>query len=406
MVEGLTSSATDQGPWPGRCWDRIVRRRRQRRRDTQRSKTSMAPRGGESRRDGAAETHPDATNPGDSSGEATPVPIPNTEVKLSSAENTERAAFREDRSSPGFLRLRARTARTLRGHPAPAGRGPAQAASAMLGVMTGEPDALPASPNGSSEARPDPGARLPRGVCPLLETSGGRWRHAGPARDHRCQASRPPSALTADKQRRLCLVAAHVTCPAFVGAVVAREAWAGVDAGDQAQLGGSNRWGILRVAPVVAAPDERSVLADLLRQRAAVQAGLVGLLVIASFFIVVARPPADRSDGARLVPMATLRVTPPSTTTGPSTGASRTPSPTSAPTATPRPSVSAVPSPTTLTYTVVAGDTLTGIAARFGTTVKAIMDLNALTTTTLRIGQQLLIPPAAGTSAPSLVPAP
>ena len=53
-----------------------------------------------------AETRPDATNPGDSSGEATPVPIPNTEVKLSSAEDTERAAFRENRSSPGFLRFR------------------------------------------------------------------------------------------------------------------------------------------------------------------------------------------------------------------------------------------------------------------------------------------------------------
>jgi hypothetical protein len=53
----------------------------------------------------AAERHPDAENPGDSSGEAIPVPIPNTEVKLSSAEDTERAAFRENRSSPGFLRF-------------------------------------------------------------------------------------------------------------------------------------------------------------------------------------------------------------------------------------------------------------------------------------------------------------
>ena len=46
---------------------------------------------------------PDAYDPGDSGGEATPVPIPNTEVKLSSAEDTERAAFRENRSSPGLL---------------------------------------------------------------------------------------------------------------------------------------------------------------------------------------------------------------------------------------------------------------------------------------------------------------
>ena len=41
--------------------------------------------------------------PGDCSGEAIPVPIPNTEVKLSSAENTEGAAPRQDRSSPGSL---------------------------------------------------------------------------------------------------------------------------------------------------------------------------------------------------------------------------------------------------------------------------------------------------------------
>lgn len=58
---------------------------------------------------------PDARDPGDASGEATPVPIPNTEVKLSSAEDTERAAFRENRSSPGFLRLRALVRRSVPG---------------------------------------------------------------------------------------------------------------------------------------------------------------------------------------------------------------------------------------------------------------------------------------------------
>ena len=45
-------------------------------------------------------------DPGDASGEAIPVPIPNTEVKLSSAEDTERAAFRENRSSPGSCAFR------------------------------------------------------------------------------------------------------------------------------------------------------------------------------------------------------------------------------------------------------------------------------------------------------------
>src|SRR3954466_15538102 len=64
---------------------------------------SMAPASGTTRV--ACRHLPDADNPGDSGGEATPVPIPNTEVKLSSAEDTERAAFRENRSSPGLLHL-------------------------------------------------------------------------------------------------------------------------------------------------------------------------------------------------------------------------------------------------------------------------------------------------------------
>ena len=40
-------------------------------------------------------------NPGDDSGRATPLPIPNREVKTTSAENTEQKVW-EYRSSPGF----------------------------------------------------------------------------------------------------------------------------------------------------------------------------------------------------------------------------------------------------------------------------------------------------------------
>ena len=43
---------------------------------------------------------------GDNSKEATPVPIPNTEVKLFSAEDTWRAASRQNRTSPVFLCLK------------------------------------------------------------------------------------------------------------------------------------------------------------------------------------------------------------------------------------------------------------------------------------------------------------
>ena len=45
--------------------------------------------------------------PGGNSGEATPVPIPNTEVKLSRADGTAGAILWESRSLPGFF-LKAR----------------------------------------------------------------------------------------------------------------------------------------------------------------------------------------------------------------------------------------------------------------------------------------------------------
>ena len=54
--------------------------------------------------------------------------------------------------------------------------------------------------------------------------------------------------------------------------------------------------------------------------------------------------------------------------------------------------------PNTITYTVVAGDTLYGIANRYGTTVDAIKKLNNLSSNTLSIGQKLLIPSASSSS--------
>lgn len=48
--------------------------------------------------------------------------------------------------------------------------------------------------------------------------------------------------------------------------------------------------------------------------------------------------------------------------------------------------------PTTTTYTVVQGDTLSSIAARFGTTVTAIMQANGLSSDLIFVGQVLRIP--------------
>jgi LysM repeat protein len=81
-----------------------------------------------------------------------------------------------------------------------------------------------------------------------------------------------------------------------------------------------------------------------------------------------------------------------------------TPTPTVAPTPTPSPKASAAPRPTASptptasasgakTYTVKSGDTLSGIASRFGTTSKILMELNSISNANLiKIGQILKLP--------------
>jgi LysM repeat protein len=56
----------------------------------------------------------------------------------------------------------------------------------------------------------------------------------------------------------------------------------------------------------------------------------------------------------------------------------------------PAPAAPASTSGSTTSYTVVAGDTLSGIASRFGTTSRNLMALNGITNANfLRIGQVL-----------------
>ncbi len=77
--------------------------------------------------------------------------------------------------------------------------------------------------------------------------------------------------------------------------------------------------------------------------------------------------------------------------------ATELPTQTATPSTTPTPTIAASPTVPTITYVIVAGDTLYSIAARYGVTVDDILALNApINPNLLQQGQQLIIPiPAA-----------
>jgi LysM repeat protein len=87
-----------------------------------------------------------------------------------------------------------------------------------------------------------------------------------------------------------------------------------------------------------------------------------------------------------------------------------TPTPTPTPTRTPAATTTPAPAPATssaTTYTVKSGDTLSGIAARFGTTATRLRNLNNLSSDLIRVGQVLKLPGAATeTAAPAPAPTP
>jgi LysM repeat protein len=247
-----------------------------------------------------------------------------------------------------------------------------------------EPDARPVPPPGVEPSPP----RSLTGICPYLVAVDGGWRSSAVAREHRCRAVAPPAPLAAEKQRRLCLTGDYPLCATFEAARAARPV-----AHDRLP---TLPRPLARTAPVVLDHGRLAVgMPEVRADRTTVQAVLVALLVIAFAAIVLARV---ASGG---VPAGAVESPPAGIASQPAGAASAAPS---------RPSDTADPtagasgagagasgspgaSGTTQTYKVKSGDTLVGIAAKFGTTTKAIADLNGITNpASLKTGQVLKIP--------------
>ncbi|MEA2674435.1 MAG: hypothetical protein QOI92_1627 [Chloroflexota bacterium] len=236
--------------------------------------------------------------------------------------------------------------------------------------------------------------------CPFLVAEAGGWRLDVPSRAHRCGAVSPPAPLSPEKQARLCLTAAHLTCATLQASQAARGARLGPLAagGDR-----TTRWGLARTTTVIEESGGlRTRVVGLLLDRGrwpAIPAVIlvVTLIVLAASGLRPTSPaaveatatPAPRTN----VPASTLIAT--ALATESVTAPPTTPAATAQPTARPSARTTGTPLPSVAyqNYTVKSGDTLSAIAAKFGTTSRAIADLNGITvSTTLHIGQVLKIP--------------
>jgi LysM repeat protein len=251
-------------------------------------------------------------------------------------------------------------------------------------------------------------------ACPYLIASAGTWRGAHPTRDHRCSATQPHAAPAIAKQRSLCLTPTHVSCATYVAAQAIE-----ADRVGAGQAAGSDLWPETRSIVLALEPGHgRSAAFRGSSRKGGGQAVLVGLMVLAFLVLVIARTapqsgsraPQPGSGASSSGPPGGAALTAPPTTApsvaasvAPSAAAGASPSTSAAPAASSpssgtSPAASATPgtrpsaTPAATTYKVRSGDTLSGIATRFDTTVKKIKVANGLTSNTLRIGQVLVIP--------------
>jgi LysM repeat protein len=240
---------------------------------------------------------------------------------------------------------------------------------------------------------------IPSRGCPFLVAEAGGWRLDVPSRSHRCGAVSPPAPLSPEKQARLCLTAAHATCATLQASLAARGARLGPIAVDRDR---TTRWGLARTTTVIEeAGGVRARVIGFLLDRGRWPAIPAVILVVTLLVLAASglRPTSPAAVEATATPAPALASHAPVSTPAPTIPATESappevtasPNPTARPT--PRPTGTPKPSVSYTTYKVRSGDTLSAIAAKFGTTSRAIADLNRITVnTTLHIGEVLKIP--------------
>jgi LysM repeat protein len=220
-------------------------------------------------------------------------------------------------------------------------------------------------------------------ACPFLVSAAGPWRSATPARDHRCSRAAIGTRLDLDHQRQFCLGSGGPGCPRFVAARAPG--------------------GLATMLPVVL--DRGPLGVNLERsglRRLAAPATVVVVGAALGAFLLARGPGAPGSASGNGVAGSTAR--PSTRPTAMPSSAAVTAAPSEVPVPTPAPSRSPLPSSTPAasvspapaggrTYTVRPGDTLGAIAAHFGTTTRALVQLNGIADPSyIRVGQVLKLP--------------
>ena len=299
--------------------------------------------------------------------------------------------------------------------PTPAPEGNATGASAPSGSPADSPP--PADHTSVATLLPEPGhpsdraavalPEVPRGiaaldvVCPYLRSPDGTWRSTRPMRDHRCWAQSPPAPLSTLTQARLCLTTTHTGCAFYTAELQRRADELARDRIAPERLS-SSRFGalVLPVPLAMDAPGEHRLPSTPAGRARLVAVGLLGILAVivlaGGIYVLGSGPGATPPILGLASPTATaspaLPATPGTFAPTPATTPAATPPPSVAPTGTPAPS--ATPA-IARTYKVKQGDTLRGIAQRFGVTKAAILAVNDLgSPPVLTPGQTINIPVA------------